>query len=286
MQDMVQQGHYAPDRFADRLAPVLERVNDELRRLYDADGFTVDQIVDAYAAPMERLAPNVEDVGLLIDTTIRAGKSVLFEGAQATMLDIDHGTYPFVTSSSPSAGGACTGSGVSPTLIDEVVGIVKVYTSRVGTGPFPTELTDATGDWIVERGHEYGTTTGRRRRGGWIDIVAPRYATRVNGFKGLALTRLDVLSGLDEVRLCVDYRTPDGTTSNYVLDASALGKVEPIYETMPGWSEEFSHVREWDELPQNARAYCTRVSELLGVPIYMISVGAERNDLVGIRWPL
>ncbi|NLX42487.1 MAG: adenylosuccinate synthase, partial [Chloroflexi bacterium] len=209
------------------------------------------------------------------------------EGAQATMLDIDYGTYPFVTSSSPTAGGACQGSGINPRQIDEIVGVVKVYTSRVGTGPFPTELVDSTGDWIVERGHEYGTTTGRRRRCGWIDTVSLRYAARVNGFTGLALTRLDILTGLQELRLCTHYRLPDGTVvDTYPQDAQVLDSVTAVYESMPGWSGDLSEVRTVEDLPAAAQAYCQRISELVGVPIALISVGAEREDLIALRSPI
>jgi adenylosuccinate synthase len=171
--------------------------------------------------------------------------------------------------------------------VDEVVGVVKAYTSRVGTGPFPTELIDEVGDWIVEQGHEYGTTTGRRRRCGWIDVVSLRYAAQMNGFSGLALTRLDVLSGLNELKICTGYRLPDGTrTELYPGDSELLAQVTAEYETMPGWEEDISSVRVLDELPETARAYCARVAELVGVPIALISVGAERQDLIALRWPI
>jgi adenylosuccinate synthase len=172
-------------------------------------------------------------------------------------------------------------------MIKQVLGVVKVYTSRVGKGPFPTELTDEVGDWIVERGNEYGTTTGRRRRCGWIDLVSLRYAARINGFTGLALTRLDVLTGMKEIKLCTAYRLPDGsTTEQYPIDTQVMAQAEAIYEMMPGWQEPISAARKFEELPANARAYCLRISQLLDVPIAMISVGAERNDLVVISWPI
>jgi adenylosuccinate synthase len=291
MQDMVDGGdqiaRFSRDRFAARVGAVLPRVNDELDRLYGHQGFTVEEIVEAYAPAAQRLAAHIKDTGLLIDKALRQGQNVLLEGAQATMLDIDHGTYPFVTSSSPTAGGACVGAGIGPTQVREVVGVVKVYTSRVGSGPFPTELHDATGDWLVEQGQEYGTTTGRRRRCGWIDLVALNYAARVNGLTGLALTRLDVLSGLDEVKLCVAYRLPDGAvTEEYPFDTEIMGQVEAVYETMPGWQDHFHSARRWQDLPEMAQAYCQRISDKLDVPICMISVGAERNDLVALRWPI
>jgi adenylosuccinate synthase len=282
MQDIIDR-----DRFCERLEVALQRVNKDLTCIFDAEPYTVDEIIEAYWPAVERLAPYVKDTTLFIHNGLARGENVLMEGAQATMLDIDYGTYPFVTSSSPTAGGACQGSGVSPVQVKEIIGVVKAYTSRVGAGPFPTELTDETGDWIVEHGQEYGTTTGRRRRCGWIDLVSLRYAARVNGFTGIALTRVDILAGLDEVKLCVAYRMPDGTvTEDYPLDTTALAQAEAVYETMPGWQDGISAARTMEELPEKAQAYCRRVSELLGVPIALISVGAERNDLVALRWPI
>ena len=276
-----------PRRFRERLAQRLQRLNLELTRIFDHPPLDLEEIIAQYAPAAERLAPYVADTGLLIHQALQRGENILFEGAQATMLDIDFGTYPYVTSSSPSAGGACLGAGVSPVLIHKVLGVVKVYTSRVGQGPFPTELKDATGDWIVEKGHEYGTTTGRRRRCGWIDLVSLRYAARLNGFTGLVLTRLDVLSGLDEVKLCVAYRLPDGTiTEDYPLDTELMSQATAIYETMPGWQGKFSGARTWAELPLNAQAYCQRISDLLQIPIDLISVGAERSDLIVLRQPI
>ncbi len=275
------------DRFRRRTAEALERVNLELTRIYDAEPMRVDDIVDLYAPVAARLAPLVTDTSLLINEALARGENVLLEGAQATMLDIDVGTYPYVTSSSPSAGGACLGAGISPVHVNEVVGVVKAYTSRVGSGPFPTELQGEVGDWIVERGNEYGTSTGRRRRCGWIDLVSLRYAVRINGFTGIALTRVDVLAGLNELRLCVRYRLPDGTeTCEYPLDTDVLAQTEAIYESMPGFEEDISGARSLDDLPDSAQAYCQKVAELLGVPLALISVGAERNDLVALRWPM
>ena len=275
-----------PDRFAACTELALERVNRELTGVFGHPPLAVEEIVDAYVPAAQRIAPYVEDTGRLVHEALERGETILMEGAQATMLDIDFGTYPYVTSSSPTAGGACQGSGVSPLAVRGVIGVVKAYTSRVGAGPFPTELLDEMGDWLVERGNEYGTTTGRRRRCGWIDLVALRYAAQVNGFSGLALTRLDVLSGLEEIRLCVGYRLPDGTvTEHYPADADLLGRVEAVYETLPGWQGEISTARRFEELPRAAREYCTRVATLLRVPIDLISVGAERNDLIALRWP-
>lgn len=282
MQDLID-----PARFRERVSAALKRVNLELTRVFDHEPLSVDSIAEQYLPAGERLARYVTDTDQLVQDALDQGKRLVLEGAQATMLDIDFGTYPYVTSSSPTAGGACQGSGVSPTQISHVLGIVKAYTSRVGAGPFPTELLDATGDWLVEQGHEYGTSTGRRRRCGWIDTVALRYAARVNGFSGLAITRLDVLTGLDQILICSAYRMPDGSlTRNYPADARLLAQVEPIYISMPGWQQPISHLRSVEDLPAPAWAYCQRVSELVGTPIDLISVGAERDELVVIKWPL
>jgi len=275
------------DRFARRLNEALVSVNAELRGIYGHPGYTVDQIVDEYGPSCQAIAPYATDTVQLVQSYIAAGRSVLLEGAQATMLDIDFGTYPYVTSSSPTAGGACQGAGVSPLAVSEIVGVVKAYTSRVGSGPFPTELNDEVGDWIVRQGNEYGTTTGRRRRCGWLDVVSLRYAAQTNGFSGLALTRLDVLTGLNELKICTGYRLPDGTlTETYPVDMELLGQVTAEYESLPGWEEDISKARSLDELPATARAYCQRVAELVGVPISLISVGAERQDLIALHWPI
>jgi len=281
------QDFIVPERFAACLSVQMERINLELIEVFKHKPFNIDDIIAQYTPAAQRLAPFVTDTSLLVNNALKQGQNVMLEGAQATMLDIDFGTYPYVTSSSPSAGGACLGAGISPLTIKEVVGVVKVYTSRVGKGPFPTELTDAMGDWIVEHGNEYGTTTGRRRRCGWIDLVGLRYSHRINGFSGIALTRLDVLTGLDEVKLCVAYRLPDGSVVQELpMQTALLEKAEPVYETMPGWKTPMSSARSLEELPATARDYCLRVAELLQVPIYMISVGAERNDLVALHWPI
>jgi adenylosuccinate synthase len=282
VQDMVD-----PARFRRRVAEALPRVNQELERVFGHAPMTVDEIVEAYRPAAERLAPYVTDTALLIQQALSRGESILLEGAQATMLDIDYGTYPFVTSSSPTAGGACQGSGVSPLQVQEIIGVVKAYTSRVGEGPFPTELHDEIGHWIREQGHEYGTTTGRPRRCGWIDLVSLRYAAQVNGYTGIALTRLDILTGLNQIKLCTGYRLPDGSvTQHYPIDTELLAQATAVYETLDGWEEPLSHVRTLEDLPPQARTYVQRVTELLGVPAALLSVGAERNDLIALRWPI
>jgi adenylosuccinate synthase len=282
MQDFVDK-----ERFAACVEVALERVNLELTQMYAHRPLSASDILAAYRPAAERLAPFITDTSLFVNNALQRGENVLLEGAQATMLDIDFGTYPYVTSSSPSAGGCCLGAGISPVRIKEILGVVKAYTSRVGMGPFPTELLDATGDWIRQRGAEYGTTTGRPRRCGWIDLVCLRYALRINGFTGIALTRLDVLSGLDEIKLGVGYRFPDGHESaDYPLDTNVLAQATAIYETMPGWQENISAARSWDELPRAAQNYCQRITALLGVRTDLIGVGAERNDLIALRWPI
>ena len=282
MQDII-----TPGRFAERLAVTLEQVNPLLTQVYGQRALTAQEVISQYEPAAKRLAPFVTDTSLLINNALKRGENVLLEGAQATMLDLDLGTYPYVTSSSSSAAGACAGAGISPVAIQEVIGVVKAYTSRVGKGPFPTELTDATGDWIVERGWEYGTTTGRRRRCGWIDLVSLRYSARINGFTGIAISRLDVLSGLDEIKLCVGYRLPNGTvTDDYPVDTDVLAKVTAVYETMPGWQDGISKARTWEDLPPEARTYCERIAQSLGTRLDLISVGAERNDLIVLRWPI
>jgi len=230
-----------------------------------------------------RLAPYISDTVHLLHDAIDAGQRVLFEGAQATFLDLDHGTYPYVTSSNPVAGAVCAGAGVGPRAIDRVVGIVKAYTSRVGAGPFPSELPEgsAMGDTIVERGGEYGTNTGRRRRVGWLDAVMLRHAVRLNTCSEIAITNLDVLSGLDELKVCVAYHGEDGTRYEHVpYHQSVLHKVKPIYETLPGWNTDISQASRVDELPAAARDYVRFIEDFLGVPVTFIGVGPARDQTV------
>jgi adenylosuccinate synthase len=245
--------------------------------------------VDAVLAELEpmraRLLPLLADTARLVERAVRDGKRVLFEGAQGTLLDIDHGTYPFVTSSSATSGGACTGSGVGPTRIDAVVGLVKAYCTRVGDGPFPTELLDATGDRLRNVGQEFGSVTGRPRRTGWLDLPALRYAARVNGLDGMALTKLDVLTGLAELRVCTQYRTKGGA----LVDEIPLDEVatcEPVYETLPGWSEPLQGARTLADLPATARSYVRFVEEQIGVPAWIVSVGVRRDETVVTHDPL
>jgi len=244
---------------------------------------SVREVVAKIAPAMERLAPLIGDAATTAEAAVRAGDNVLFEGAQGTLLDVDHGTYPFVTSSHATAGGACTGSGVGPSRIDTVIGLVKAYCTRVGGGPFPTELHDATGERLRKVGDEFGSVTGRPRRTGWLDLPALRYAARVNGLDGLALTKLDVLTGMDAVQVCTRYRTPTGETDALPIDD--LGRAEPVYETMEGWGEPIGHARTLADLPAAARRYVSMVEERAGVPIVLVSVGSARDETIMLSHP-
>jgi adenylosuccinate synthase len=262
------------------VAQVKARAVAENRELAAAGGepLDVDELVDRFAALGARLAPFVADsVGLLHDA-LASGEHLLLEGAQATFLDLDHGTYPYVTSSNPTAGGACAGTGLGPRDIGRVVGITKAYTTRVGAGPFPTELSDRDGDTLVDVGHEYGTVTGRRRRAGWLDCVMLRHAVRLNSLTELALTKLDVLDGFDRVRVCTSYRVDGAELRGYPDRADLLARVEPVYETVPGWQSSLGSVREAGDLPGGARALLGLVEREVGVSVRVVGVGAERDD--------
>ncbi|MHB1612065.1 MAG: adenylosuccinate synthase [Sulfobacillus sp.] len=269
-----------PQAFAVRLKRVLDEKNRLFARAYDVEGFDYDELLQTYLSYGEQLRPYVANTSVIINDAIDAGSRVLFEGAQGTMLDIDHGTYPFVTSSHPVAGGACIGAGVGPTKISQVYGVVKAYTSRVGDGPFPSELLNALGSDIRDRGHEYGTTTGRPRRIGWLDSVVLRHAARVNGLTGIAVTRLDVLDGLPELKIAVAYRYHGELMQEFPDNAEMIDEVEPVYETLPGWSQSINQVRQFEDLPHQARAYLTRISELIQVPLVLVSVGRERTNTI------
>ncbi len=237
-------------------------------------------VLDELRAHGPRLQPLVRDVSLMLATAMQAGQSILFEGAQGTLLDVDHGTYPYVTSSNATIGGVCTGLGVGPRTIQGVVGVVKAYTTRVGAGPLPTELTGDMGSRLRESGNEYGAVTGRPRRCGWYDAVAVRYGVRVNGLDALALTKLDVLDGLDEIQICTAYRCGTRTLTEFPSDVSQLGACEPVYESMPGWSAPTKGVCRFDHLPKNAQRYVARLEEVSGVPAAIVSTGSERDDTI------
>ncbi len=224
----------------------------------------------------------IDDSGALVMAAANSGKKVLLEGAQGTMLDVDHGTYPFVTSSNPVSGGACIGAGIGPTLVDSVLGVVKAYLTRVGSGPFVTEITSEIGDFLREKGGEYGATTGRPRRCGWFDAVVARYSMQVNGFTGLALTKLDVLDELPMIKVCTAYKYGTSTLTAFPSDLKVIEQCEPVYEELPGWKQDTTKVKSFDALPENAKRYIKKISELSGAPIEMVSIGAERGQIIRI----
>jgi adenylosuccinate synthase len=264
----------------DKVEGSLVAKNHMLVKIYNRRAIEVDEVVEELLSYRERVAPMVADTSLLLNQALDADKNVLFEGGQATMLDVDHGTYPFVTSSNATAGGACTGSGVGPTKIDSVIGIVKAYTTRVGEGPFPTELTDKWGEHLRDVGHEFGTTTGRPRRCGWYDAVIARYATRVNGLTDFVLTKLDVLTGIEEIPVCVAYDVHGKRFEELPQDQADFASAVPIYETFPGWTEDISGATAFEELPQNARDYVVALEELSGCRISAIGVGPARDEIL------
>ena len=263
--------------FREKLTFVLSQKNKIITRVYDAPPISLDETLQEYLAYGARLARYVTDTNVIIHKAIDAGQNVLLEGAQGTLLDIEFGTYPYVTSSSPTAGAACTGLGLSPTQIDHVLGIYKAYNTRVGGGPFPTELDDVLGALIRERGHEYGTLTGRPRRIGWFDAVVARYAARLNGFGSIAITRLDILDELPTLKICTGYRC-DGTVHEQL--PISLEGCEPVYEELPGWQCAISGIRRYEELPGAARTYLERLSELIGVRVDIVSVGSNREQTI------
>ncbi|MCP3951330.1 MAG: adenylosuccinate synthase [Desulfobacterales bacterium] len=271
--------------FRERVAAILEEKNFYLKNYMDADTLELEPILEKYGVYAERLAPYVTNVSVALSDGMKAGEQVLFEGAQGTHLDIDHGTYPYVTSSSTVAGNACSGSGVGPGKITDIVGIVKAYTTRVGEGPFPSELFDDVGDAIQKKGAEFGATTGRKRRCGWLDTVILENAVRLNSLSGLAITKLDVLGGLDELKICTAYDCDGERLDHFPADLNVLAACKPIYETHPGWPEDISGVRDYDKLPENARKYLDRIQELVDTPIQIVSVGPGRDETMVLDNP-
>ena len=274
-----------PARFSATLEEVLDYHNHVLAHYYGVDQLEFSAVLDEALSHGERLLPMMADVTALLHEYRSTRARLLFEGAQGSLLDIDHGTYPFVTSSNTTAGGTATGSGFGPLYLDYVLGITKAYTTRVGSGPFPTELFDETGLRLAERGHEFGATTGRPRRCGWFDAVALRTAVNINSVSGLCLTKLDVLDGLDEISICVGYVDANGETAANPIDAVDYENLQPVYETMPGWSDSTVGLKSLAALPDNARAYIARIEALVGAPIDIISTGPDREETILLRHP-
>lgn len=266
--------------FQKKLKSNVETKNVLIERVYNEAPLNYNDILNEYREYALKLKPYIVDTAYLINKALDSGKKVLFEGAQATMLDIDHGTYPFVTSSNPIAAGACTGSGVGPLKIDNIIGVVKAYSTRVGAGPFPTELDNEIGEYIRERAREYGTVTGRSRRCGWLDLSVVKYAGYINSLKYLAITRLDILDTLDTIKLCVGYKHNGVLIEEYPSSLEMLKEVTPIYEEFKGWNTNISEIREYDALPENARIYLKRIEEVTNVSIGIVSVGAAREATI------
>ena len=273
---------FDPKIFLEKVVAALEDKNKILPRVYNTLPMDAEEIIEEYLGYADRLRPHVADTSLLVHEAIQAGKEVLFEGAQGTLLDIDHGTYPFVTSSNPTAGGAVVGTGIGPKAIDEIVGVAKAYISRVGTGPFPTELDDEIGDTMIELGGEYGTVTGRRRRCGWLDLVALRYAARVNSLTKIFLTKMDILSAFDTIKVATAYRAGDEHYDQFPSQQSVLYHCEPVYDELPGWKTDITGVRLFTDLPAEARAYVEYIRDSVSTPIGWVSVGPERSQLIEV----
>jgi adenylosuccinate synthase len=274
---------FDPGILREKLELVLRDKNQVMGKVYNRRGIDPQAAADEYLTYATQLKPYVADTSLVLGKALDAGKVVLLEGAQATMLDVDHGTYPFVTSSSPTAGGACTGAGIGPTRLTKVIGIVKAYTTRVGEGPFPTELTDESGEFLRSTGHEFGVTTGRPRRCGWFDAVIARYSTRINGVTDYFITKLDVLSSLDKVPVCVAYDV-DGTRHDEIpMTQTEFHHAQPVYEYLDGWSEDISEAKSFGDLPPNAQAYVRAIEDMMGAPVSAIGVGPRRDQTLQLR---
>ncbi len=274
-----------PNVFTEKVNTILDEKNFYLKNYLSADTLDAQEIIDQYQIYLQRLAPHVANTSVIINEAIKNGQNIMFEGAQGTHLDIDHGTYPFVTSSNTIAGNACCGSGVGPKQIDEVIGIVKAYTTRVGAGPFPSELFDDIGDQIQQKGAEFGATTGRRRRCGWLDTVILRNSVRLNGLSGLAITKLDVLDGLESVKICTGYEYKDEIIKDFPASLDVLADCKPVYETLPGWTEDISNIIKLEDFPPNARSYLDRIAELTETDIHIVSVGPDRDQTIVLKHP-
>lgn len=266
------------DSFLEKLRDNLEHKNRLFTGVYGAEPMDYDEIAERFKSIHSRIVPMIKETTHLVNNVLDDGKTVLFEGAQACMLDINYGTYPYVTSSSPTSAGVTEGAGVAPNRINQVFGVVKAYSTRVGEGPFVTELEDATGEWIRKQGGEYGATTGRPRRTGWLDLMVVAHAAMLNGLTDITLTKIDVLTGLDELKICTGYEI-DGEVFSYVpSDQALVAKAKPVYKTLPGWKEDITEIREYDQLPQQAKDYIAFIEEYVGVPVTLVSVGPDREN--------
>ena len=266
------------DLFEKKVKANVEETNLTLTKIYNQPPLVAEEIINEFNDYKDMVSNHVVDTSLLIDNAIKDQKSILFEGAQGTLLDIDHGTYPFVTSSNTSSGNAAIGSGVGPKNIDRIVGVTKAYISRVGSGPFVTEQKNEIGDYLIEKGAEFGVVTGRRRRCGWLDLVSLKYSVRVNSLTELFITKLDVLSGLEELQLCIGYKTENKVITDYPYELTTLDSAEPVYETFGGWSDDISSIKNYEDLPENAKTYLKAIEDFIEVPITFISVGPERTE--------
>ena len=273
--DMIDEEH-----FEEKLRSQIRRKNDIIVKIYGGDPLDPDKIVADYINYGKQIKKYVSDTSVIVYDAVKSGKKVLLEGAQGTLLDVDFGTYPYVTSSHPIAGGFAIGSGIGPNMIEEVLGITKAYTTRVGMGPFVTELENEVGDKIRVQGNEFGTTTGRARRCGWFDGVLVKYSARVNGMTGMALMLLDVLGGFDKIKICKAYKCGDEIIEDYPANLSLLEKCQPVYEELDGWSEDISGVKSFEELPENAKKYINRIEEIVGVKAKIVSVGPKRSQTI------
>ncbi|MEW6739454.1 MAG: adenylosuccinate synthase [Nitrospirota bacterium] len=272
-----------PDVFREKLSANLTTINFLLENFYKAAPLKADAIYDEYMKYAERLSKYIADTDVIINNKIDSGENVLFEGAQGTLLDIDHGTYPFVTSSNTIAGGACTGLGVGPTKINRVLGIAKAYTTRVGEGPFPTELKNEIGESIRQKGGEFGATTGRPRRCGWLDMVILKYSIRVNGLTGIALTKMDILDGMDKLKICVGYKHNGRLYEEFPKETEVLENCEPVYEEVEGWKESTLGIKGFDKLPANAKKYIKKIEEMLKTEVQIISTGQKRDEIIVLK---
>ena len=269
--------------FTDKVRENLKIKNLIIEKVYGGETLDEEKIISEYLQYAEILKSHITDTNLVLMNALQDNKNILFEGAQATFLDLDFGTYPYVTSSNPISGGVCTGAGIGPTYINEVYGVLKAYTSRVGAGPFPTEQNNETGDKIRELGFEYGTTTGRPRRCGWLDTVMIRYSARINGLTGLAINHVDTIGKFDKISLCVAYKKDGSLITHFPASLEELAKCEPVYEEFNGWNEDISEVRNYNDLPQNAKIYLNRIEELVGVRVALIGVGKEREQTIVVK---